>query len=135
MINFMIVLYSFILILPFHLLVLMSPSGVKDLKNVGNKVFINPTSKHSVIHRYMPKKSYSLLHNIWFSCFCSSAILGDDKVVSNSCTLKFSSSKLWLLWYLSDLDLFLMQPLEFGEVPAFGVFSSSSTDFVLGCNT
>ena len=45
----MIVLYSFILILPFHLLVLMPPSGVKDLKNVGNKIFINPTNKHSVI--------------------------------------------------------------------------------------
>ena len=44
----MIVFYSFILILPFHLLVLMPPSGVKDLKNVGNKIFINPTNKHSV---------------------------------------------------------------------------------------
>ena len=56
----MIVLYSFILILPFHLLVLMPPSGVKDLKNVGNKVFINPTSKHSVKQNFIvicPKKA------------------------------------------------------------------------------
>ena len=55
----MIVLYSFILSLPFHLLVLIPPSGVKDLKNVGNKVFINPTSKQSVKQNFIvicPKK-------------------------------------------------------------------------------
>ena len=55
MINFMIVLYSFILILPFHLLVLMPPSGVKDLKNVGNKVFINPKNKNFIV--ICPKKA------------------------------------------------------------------------------
>ena len=53
MINFMIVLYLLVLILPFHLLVAMPPFGAKDLKKVGKKVFINPTSKHSVKQNYV----------------------------------------------------------------------------------